>query len=310
MKIFVFFSILLLTGCATSIEKQDKKAEASLVKDFEQNRALKKEVKHSQVQKYVANYRNNPAIFNHLDKERLVILQYILSELERRGMPSELAMIPLVESSYRPAASNRGQYVGLWQFGSQTAKNFGMSVNRQYDGRYNVAQATKGALDYLEYLNKMFDGDWLLTVAAYNAGEGRVLNAIKANEKRNKKTDYWNLSLPNVTKEYIPKIIALSEVVSETNNLNVTKDQLPKLVRIRVDNPDKLKKVIKQSYFSKDVLNFYNPNVAKNMPNVLSITLPETELHNLKGLTSDERKKYVQTQQQVRTRGKVETSQN
>lgn len=300
--IFIFIAAVLVSACAsanTTPSSTSKKStnnsrtEKLLIDDFAKHRQLAKEVNHKEVQKHIKNFTKDPRIFDHLDSERLVIMSYILTEIKKRDMPAELAMIPLIESSYKPAASNNGQYIGLWQFGKQTAKNFGIDVHNNYDGRYSPAASTKAALDYLEYLNKMFDGDWLLTMAAYNAGEGRVLRSMKANRKKGKGTDYWSIELPQITRAYIPKVLALSEVISERDKLaSIDQNDIPKLVRVRTDSPEQLKKIIKASDVPQKVIEFYNPNIAKRN-SVKGIMLPETEIKHLKGVPKKELDKYI-----------------
>lgn len=285
---------LSVNACANTARTTNANKEQLLIEDFSTHRQLTDEISHKEVQKHIKNFTKDPRIFNHLDQERLVIMSYILTEIKKRNLPSELAMIPLIESSYKPSASNNGQYVGLWQFGKQTAKNFGIDVQNNYDGRYNPAVSTKAALDYLEYLNKMFDGDWLLTMAAYNAGEGRVLRSIKANRKLGKGTDYWSIDLPKITRAYIPKVLALSEVISERDQLvTITQEDIPKLVRVRTENPETLSKIIKASDIPQSVIEFYNPNVAKRKSGVKGILIPENEIKHLKGAPKQQLDKYI-----------------
>ncbi len=299
--IFIFVAAVFVSACASantapnSVAKKsaDSRTEKLLIDDFAKHRQLAKETNHKEVQKHIKSFTNDPRIFDHLDSERLVIMSYILTEIKKRDMPAELAMIPLIESSYKPAASNNGQYVGLWQFGKQTAKHFGIDVHNNYDGRYSPAASTKAALDYLEYLNKMFDGDWLLTMAAYNAGEGRVLKSMKANRQKGKGTDYWSIELPQVTRAYIPKVLALSEVISERDKLtSIHQNDIPQLVRVRTDSPEKLNKIIKASDVPQRLIEFYNPNIAKRN-NVKGIMLPENEIKHLKGVPKKELDKYI-----------------
>ena len=140
-------------------------------------------------------------------------LHYILTRIEQRGLPSELALIPVIESGYQPFARSPSGAAGLWQFIPSTGKRFGLKQNWWYDGRRDVVAATEAALDYLEYLNTEFDGDWLLAIAAYNAGEGTVRAAVKKNRKANRETHYWSLNLPRETERYIPRLLALAQVV-------------------------------------------------------------------------------------------------
>ncbi|MBS7815287.1 lytic murein transglycosylase [Wohlfahrtiimonas chitiniclastica] len=286
---------VMVNACANPAAKtvSHLKKEQHLIADFAKHRQLSDEVTHKEVQKYVKSFQKDPRIFNHLDEDRLVIMRYIFEELKRRKMPAELAMIPLVESGYQPGASNNGRYVGLWQFGKVTAEHFGIDVHKNYDGRFNPELSTKAALDYLQYLNKMFDGDWLLTIAAYNAGEGRVKRSIQANRQKGKKADYWHIDLPEVTRAYIPKVLALSEVIADRERLAaVSHSEIPNLVRVRVENSEKMKKIIRDSDISMEVIEFYNPNV-KHKNSVRSIMIPENELKHLKGLSSKERDQYI-----------------
>ncbi|NPU92257.1 MAG: LysM peptidoglycan-binding domain-containing protein [Gammaproteobacteria bacterium] len=139
---------------------------------------------------------------------------YVQTEAIRRGLPAELALIPIIESGYNPAARGRGP-AGLWQLMPGTAKSLGVRQSSWYEGRFDVVASTDAALRYLELLNRNFDGDWLLTLAAYNAGEATIDNAIRANRKRGLAIDYWSLNLPPVTRHYIPKILALGQLIDD-----------------------------------------------------------------------------------------------
>ncbi|MDO6762762.1 LysM peptidoglycan-binding domain-containing protein [Agarivorans sp. 1_MG-2023] len=145
-------------------------------------------------------------------------LFFIVEEIERRNMPLELALLPIVESAFQPFAYSHGRAAGIWQIIPGTGTRFGLEQNWWYDGRRDVYAATHAALDYLEYLNKYFDGDWLHALAAYNSGEGRVRRAIRANEKAGKATDFWSLNLPRETRAYVPKLLALSQMLQQRDD--------------------------------------------------------------------------------------------
>ncbi|MGY3926344.1 lytic transglycosylase [Aeromonas simiae] len=165
-------------------------------------------------------------------------LYLMVEEIERRGLPMELVTIPMIESMFDPTARSRSNAVGLWQFVPQTGRNFGLRHDRWYDGRKDVLASTRAALDYLEYLNRFFDGDWLNTMAAYNAGEGRVRNAIVRNQKRGRPTDYWSLDLPRETLQYVPKILAMADVISNMDQYGVSMPALanePKLRAVEIE---------------------------------------------------------------------------
>jgi membrane-bound lytic murein transglycosylase D len=137
-------------------------------------------------------------------------IHFITEELERRGMPGELALLPIVESAFDPFAYSSGRAMGAWQFISSTARSYGLKQNWWYDGRRDVWAATGAALDYLSYLHEMFDGDWLLALAGYNSGEHRVARQVQRNLARGKPGDFWNIRLPRETRGYVPKLLGLT----------------------------------------------------------------------------------------------------
>ena len=142
-------------------------------------------------------------------------LFHILEELDKRGMPSEIMLLPVVESAYDPFAYSHGRASGMWQFIPSTGKMYGLKQNWWYDGRRDIVASTAAALDYLQMLSNYYDGDWLLALAAYNSGMGTVNRAIRHNKKLGKKTDFWNLKLPDETSAYVPKLLALSRLIRE-----------------------------------------------------------------------------------------------
>ncbi len=174
------------------------------------------------------DYSDQPKVAAHVDWHRCHLdflqrvtarsepfIHLIVEELERREMPTELALLPVVESAYLPYAYSHGRAAGIWQFIPATGRRFGLKQNWWYDGRRDVGAATLAALDYLEVLHKRFDGDWLLALAAYNAGERKVGNAVAKNKKAGKPTDFWHLKLPRETRNYVPKLLAVKAVVAD-----------------------------------------------------------------------------------------------
>ena len=157
----------------------------------------------------------NPAYLDRVFERAQRYMPYIVEELETRGLPLELALLPIVESAYDPFAYSHGRAAGLWQIIPGTARRFGIRQNWWYDGRRDVVDSTNGALDYLAYLHDLMDGDWLLAVASYNSGEGNVLRSKKRNSAANKPTDFWNLSLPRETSTYVPRLLALVALVQD-----------------------------------------------------------------------------------------------
>ena len=158
-------------------------------------------------------FASNSSFLENAGERGSLYIHYIIERLEERNMPLELALLPVIESAYNPMAYSRADAVGLWQFIPSTGRYYNLRQTRFYDGRRDITASTTAAMDYLTRLHDMFNGDWLLALAAYNAGEGTVSRAIERNEKLGLPTDYWNLPLPAETQAYVPKLLALSQVV-------------------------------------------------------------------------------------------------
>lgn len=168
--------------------------------------------------KRVINQRNwylrHPSYMKRVSQRAEPFLYYIIEELENAGMPLELALLPIVESAFDPFAYSHGRAAGMWQFIPGTGKHYGMKQTWWYDGRRDVIASTEGAIRYLKRLHNMFDGDWLHALAAYNSGEGRVMRAIRSNKRKGKPTDFWSLDLPRETRAYVPKLLALADILA------------------------------------------------------------------------------------------------
>jgi len=154
-------------------------------------------------------------------------LYYIMEEVERRGMPMEIALLPAIESAYKPYAYSRAKAAGLWQFIPSTGRLYGLKANWWYDGRRDVEAATRAALDYLEKLRHDFDGDWHLALAAYNAGEGKVSRMMEYNRRRGLPTAYEHLKLKPETRNYVPRLLAFANIVAAPEQYGVQLAQIP-----------------------------------------------------------------------------------
>ncbi len=141
-------------------------------------------------------------------------LHYILQEVDKRGLPTEIALLPGIESGFRPKAYSRHGAAGLWQFMPATGHYFGLKQDAWFDARRDPVASTDAALTYLQQLHQRFNGDWLLAIAAYNAGGQTIARAIRRNRERGKKTDFWSLKLPRETQQYVPKLLALSKIIA------------------------------------------------------------------------------------------------
>lgn len=170
---------------------------------------------HDRVDRAVASLKRNPAYLTDLARRARPYLHVIVGELERAGMPTELALLPEVESRYNPRAVSPKSASGMWQFMPYTGTEMGLVQDGWYDGRNDILASTRGAIAYLTQLRDEFDGDWALALASYNAGPGRVRSAQRANKARGKPTDFWSLNLPTETELYVPKLLAITNLVRE-----------------------------------------------------------------------------------------------
>ena len=174
-----------------------------------------------QVDKALDEYRSQPNYLPNMSEGSSLYLYYIVDEVQKRDMPMEIALVPLVESGLNPFTSSPSNAAGLWQITAETGANLGLEQTMWFDGRRSVHDSTEVALDYLERLHRAFDGDWLLALAAYNAGEGRVARARQSNLDKGLPTDFWSLDLPPETRRFVPKILALSQIVAEPESHDV-----------------------------------------------------------------------------------------
>jgi membrane-bound lytic murein transglycosylase D len=178
------------------------------------------------VAKHEKWYADRPDYVARMTERARLYLFYITEEVERRGMPSEIALLPMVESAFNPGAYSHSRASGIWQFIPSTGKKFGMQQNWWYDGRRDVISATNGALDYLQNLHNMF-GDWELALAAYNCGEGAVLRAQAHNRKRGLPTNYASLKLLKETRNYVPKLLAIKHIVADPASFGLALQDIP-----------------------------------------------------------------------------------
>ncbi len=173
------------------------------------------------------HYLNQPRYLELITPRTQRYLYFLVEEVEARGLPIELALLPLVESAMNPFAVSNQRAAGLWQIMPATADYLGMRRDWWFDARLDLRHSTAFALDYLESLYAEFDEDWLLALAAYNAGKGRVSRAIKRNEARGLPTDYWSLELPRETRHYVPRLIALSTLIAFDEALEIELPEVP-----------------------------------------------------------------------------------
>ena len=171
-------------------------------------------------------YENHPDYVSRMLDRSKLYLYYIVQQVEKRGMPTEIALLPMVESAFNPKAYSKSHAAGIWQFIPSTGKNFGLKQNWWYDERLDIMAATNAALDYLQKLHDMF-GSWELALAAYNWGEGAVSRAVARNEAKGKSTEYTQLRMPNETRNYVPRLIALKHIIMNPQVYDLTLNDIP-----------------------------------------------------------------------------------
>ncbi|MBE0623751.1 MAG: transglycosylase SLT domain-containing protein, partial [Burkholderiales bacterium] len=178
------------------------------------------------VARWQAWYLGHPQLLQAMFERSRRYVYHVLEELEKRGMPTELALLPMVESGYNPEALSSAQAAGLWQFIPSTGKEHDLEQNLLLDARRDILASTSAALDYLQSLHERF-GDWRLALAAYNSGEGAVANAIARNKAGGLPTAYSALPLPDETRNYLPKLQALKNIVANPGALRAELERVP-----------------------------------------------------------------------------------
>ncbi len=213
------------------------------------------------VAQHAQAYAGNAEYMHKLSERAGKYLYFILQELERRNMPAELALLPMVESGYKPDAYSRSSASGIWQFIPSTGKKFGMRQNWWYDGRRDIVDATHGALNYLQRLHVMF-GDWRLALAAYNWGEGAVRRAQQKNRSRGLPTDYLSLKLPHETRNYVPKLMALRSIIEHPERYRVRLAKVadrPYFAQVKITHHMDLKLAARLAQVTLEEFNALNP---------------------------------------------------
>jgi len=179
------------------------------------------------VQQQLNWYAKHPEYMNRVARRGERYLFHIVEEIEKRDLPMELALLPIVESAFDPFAYSHGRASGMWQFIPGTGKMMGLKQNWWYDGRRDITASTDAALRYLENLNARFGGDWMHALASYNSGSGNVSKSMRRNKRKGKPTDFWNLKLPKETEAYVPKLIALSLLIGEPEKYGLDLHSIP-----------------------------------------------------------------------------------
>ncbi|MED5510732.1 MAG: LysM peptidoglycan-binding domain-containing protein [Pseudomonadota bacterium] len=216
---------------------------------------------HPETERHLRWFIDHPQYVDRVVERARPYLYHIVEEVKKRNMPMEAALLPVVESGFKPHAYSRSHAAGLWQFIPGTGKVYGLEQNWWYDGRRDVIRSTTAALDYLQKLHNDF-GDWQLAFAAYNCGEGTVGRAIKRNQELGKPTDFWSLDLPSETSAYVPKLMAVSHMVKFPARYDISLspiDNEPYIGIVDIGSQIDLAVAAEMAGLSEDELNHLNP---------------------------------------------------
>ena len=214
------------------------------------------------VRRHETYYSTRSAYFNRTVERSRPYLYHILSEVEKRNMPSEIALLPFIESAFVTKARSHVGASGLWQFMPATGRHYGLTQNNIYDGRHDIYASTNAALNYLQYLHNMF-GDWSLALAAYNWGEGNVSRAVNRARSQGLEPVYENLNMPNETRNYVPKLLAVRNLVSNPQvfGLNLSNiENKPYFEAISINSPMDINAITRLANISQAEFEALNPS--------------------------------------------------
>ncbi len=236
------------------------------------------EIDHPRVNKEIERYLEHPEYLDIIQKRAEPYLYFIVEQIEAQKIPGEIALLPVIESAFRPQAISSSQASGLWQFIPSTGRHLGLEQNYWYDGRMDVYASTQAAADYLNHLNEEFDNDWLLALAAYNAGKGTISKAIQNNLDQDKKTDFWSLGLRKETMDYVPRLLAIAKIFSHAEDYNIALRPIrnePLVNVVKVDQQTDLKLAAELSGLTLQEFASLNPGFKRWM------TAPDSSFHIL-----------------------------
>lgn len=237
------------------------------------------------IQEQIAWFQQHQGYLNSTAKHAAPYMYLVYEQTQQRNLPAEVVLLPIIESAYYPLAYSGAGAAGLWQLMPGTASRFGLKRNWWYDGRRDIFASTNAALGYLSYLQHYFNGNWLLALAAYDAGEGTIQAAIRRNELAGKDTDFWSLKLPQETMIYVPRMLALAAIIKNPQAYNLSLPPVgdqPYLGKVDVGSQIKLADAARLANMSLSELKQLNPGYSRwstvpNGPSHLLLPLDKIE---------------------------------
>ncbi len=257
------------------IDLADAAARADLWASIRKGFAMP-ELSNEGVRKAEAWYAARPDYVQRMTERGSRYLYHVVEEVEKRGMPTELALLPFVESAFRADAQSNAKAVGMWQFMPATGRDFALKQNIFRDDRRDVLASTRAALDYLGRLNKMFDGDWQLALAAYNWGPGNVQKAVKRNLAAGLPIDYDSLRIPDETRYYLPKLQAVKNIVLRPESYGLALPEIanhPFFLTVRIERDMDVDVAARLAGMEVDAFKAFNPQM--NKPVILAASTPQ-----------------------------------
>ena len=261
------------------------------------------EVQEPAIDQQLSWFEHNPDYLDRVFQRSQRYMYHIITEVEARGMPMEFALLPVVESAYEPFAYSVSDAAGLWQFIPATGVRFGLKQTWWYDGRRDVIESTRAALDYLQALHDEVNGDWLMAIASYNVGEAFVERAIAYNKSVGKPADFWHLNLPAETRAYVPKLLAMKRLMAEPERYGLSFAPIPNqpyFAVIDTDSQIDLKIAAQLAGTSYDELVSLNPGYNRwatgpEGPQRMLVPIDNADAYEaaLKTLAPEDRVRYV-----------------
>lgn len=263
------------------------------------------EVDHPRVERELNWYLDHPAYIARVQQRAEPYLYQILNEIEEQHIPGEMALLPIVESAFRPDAVSSASAAGLWQFMPATGQLFGLEQNTWYDGRRDIYKSTQAAASYLKDLSETFNGDWLLALASYNYGKGNVQKAIDKNYLNGESTDYWSLhNLPQETMAYVPKLLAIAKLFAHADEYNIPLQPIrnkPVFEMVDVDSPLNLYQAAAMANTKTEHFLMLNPGYKTGVtppdgPNHLLIPVAQVDSFkkNLERIPDEQKEQFAQ----------------
>ena len=250
-----------ITASATTLPQDVHQYEENLLNRIRNGFSLALPTNSKAIRKIETPFTRRPETLNRIIQNSERYLYYIVEEVERRGMPMEIALIPVIESAYDPLIKSNSNSTGLWQFIPETGKILGLEQNVWHDDRRDIVASTEAALDYFQYLHKRFN-NWMLAIAAYNIGEGTVGKALSKSAHKGRSSDFDHLNLPTEAKHYVYKLLAIKDIIANSDKYGVRLRQVPNrpyFEKIKLHDPIDISLVTRLANISEVEFTALNP---------------------------------------------------